>query len=226
LRATEAELTLPLAPRICTSTQRKANHQRRPQAINGSCIAIAMELFMIACSDEQIVLMGKDRLDNLLDKMPILRFLFFGHPDMEQKQLEVRDGLRVVKIPDSLRVSKEAFLEAVHAVLGLHSLPALAGCDLDLALKPLHDTLSTLGGCDEFDNRVRVHKEQMSSAVPSNPMTPQEDVNQLYNWTTHKENTYPPDHLASQGFSFTTVFTEHGTGNLNYLLYRKRKDAP
>jgi len=187
------------------------------------------ESFKIVCSDGQSVLMDRARLENLLDKMPTLRHLFFGHPQMRQTDLEVQDGFQVVKIPDSLEVTKKAFVEAIHAVFELRSLPALTGVELDLELKLLMDTLFALGGCDEFENRFREHKKQIAlqseSAVSYyNPMTPEEDVKQLYHWASlPTSNGLSADFLVNQGLSFTQMAQAHGNP---YLLYRKLKSAP
>jgi len=179
-----------------------------------------MEFFWIVCSDGAAIPMEGARLGSLLDKMPTLRFLFFGHPQMQPKFLKIRDGAKVVEIPPDLGVTKDDFLAVVHAVLELCPLPA----GRDPQFNPLITTLSALGGCVELEDRIR---EQ----VAANPLTPAEDGKEQYYWQIVKIGkfaTIDQDKamkMAQLGFYFTTSFIDERNNSSEIIFYyRKRKD--
>ena len=122
------------------------------------------KLYCIRCSDDGCLILDKDKLEQVFDKMPTLRHLLIGHPTMKPDQAEEqKDGTTLLIIPEELSVSKISFIRLIQCLSRGNSFPNLTIHDvLDLKV-----TMTTLGGCQELEDRLQNH-------VPD-PMSPQED---------------------------------------------------
>ena len=131
------------------------------------------QTYWIQCSDGEMILMPSGRLQQILSKMPTLRYLFFGHPKMQAKELTERDGIQVLEIPTDLCVSKESFRYMVNVMFGLAPLPGAKGKDCyDLA-----NSVTALGGSDELEDKIRKY-----NAPKPPPLTPEADLQGEYDW--------------------------------------------
>ncbi|CAB9524362.1 expressed unknown protein [Seminavis robusta] len=127
--------------------------------------------YWIGCSGSGYVCMSEERLGSLLDMMPTLRFLLFGHPRMQPKKLQQStDGATLVEISHELEISKKSFILLVNCVLGAEPLPARG----TPKLTQLVDAMTTLGGCEQLEASLK--------NLQTNPLTPQDDTNNEYVW--------------------------------------------
>lgn len=169
-------------------------------------------LYWIQCSDDETIAMEGKRLNKILDAMPTLRFLFFGHPGMQPKVLEQRDGASVLVIPDLLKVSKHDFIALTTAFFDVTSLP-VPGSD---GMEKLLRTITTLGGCDNLESRIR---EPFTL-----PTMPSEDVTELFHWQASADRPESCVAIMNQnGYSYCTSGVDPSDENNTIHYFRKRK---
>ena len=119
------------------------------------------------------VIMSKERVEMLCEKMPILGHLWFGHPNMKPKALKCRDdGVKILTISEELRVvvGKDDFVRMVNCILGLQRLPPIGSIRYDEFI----NTMTTLGGCPSMEAKLR--------SLQTEPLTGEEDIHCLYQW--------------------------------------------
>eukprot|EP00977_Amphora_coffeiformis_P011357 scaffold2742_cov167-Amphora_coffeaeformis.AAC.7 len=174
-------------------------------------------MYWVQFYDGNIVMDGQ-RLEHLLDKIPTLRFLLFGHPDMQAKDLpEHTDGAKVVSLPEFLSVSKFEFISIIHAILGLSPLPVPDSFEMKSLLK----NLTLLGGCEELEHRIRQARETRENASPH---VPAHDLEEQYQWQIINHRMDLPGSLVmhQQGYSLTKFEMDPKDDSRVYLYYRKR----
>ena len=175
----------------------------------------------IECSDGGMVPMGRNRLDVVLQKMPVLCFLLLGHPQMKAKTFQDRDGMKVLKIPPDLNVSQQEFLAVIHAVLGLTRFPH-PEMDATQRQRLLH-TISILGGCEDLEQNLR------HGGYTSLPRKPSQDSYNEYEWqilrTPQTQGVAATDatEMAAQGFTFCALESDLVDHSMVILYYRKPK---
>lgn len=179
----------------------------------------AIKYYWIGCSGSGYVSMSEDRLESLLDKMPTLRFLLWGHPRMKTKDVEERaDGTQILEIPRELQVSKKSFVLLVNCALGVEPLPARGV--VGSRWTELVETITTLGGCEELEERFQEHH--------FNPLTPEQDTNGDFEWQALQKgefariSEYDVQDMHKLGFSYVSA-TKDPNSNMVTHLYRKQR---
>ena len=162
-------------------------------------------MYWIQSSDGGVIVMSGNRLKRILDKMPVLRFLLLGHPDMQPNKLkELKNGAKLLVIHADLEVSEQDFINLVHAILDVRSVPdpeTVQG-------QAIWNTITKLGGCKDLENRIR-RQGAATHSTKETPMVPVDDVDGEYLW--HMETragafgSFYNDgmKLAEKGFGFT-----------------------
>lgn len=190
--------------------------------------ATTPKFYWVKCSDGGYVSMNSERLEFLLDLMPTLRFLLLGHPLMKPKELQqLPDGnTQILEIPVDFRISQKAFLQLINCILEADPLPPRRGHKKqgadDDSLTVLTQTMATLGGCKVLEQRLKDHH--------GNPLTPEEDTNNDYEWhilRISKTADIRMDTLttfANAGYNYTTsILDPLGGGIMATHLYRKKR---
>ena len=166
--------------------------------------------------------MGEKRLEELFDMMPTLRFILLGHPNMKQNNVQITtNGMPILVIPDYLDVSKNVFISLVNCAFDLEPLPmcgVLESYNNVVGMKQLLDAITTLGGCDVLEQRLR-------NRTDGGPLTPEEDMEGKYEWSfmsrcntaTIKYNDVAE--YTSKGFSYAGVKED---GIMRTHLFRKK----
>ena len=173
--------------------------------------------YWISCSDGGHVFMKGEHLETLLDAMPTLRFLLFGHPNMQTKALEKNenDGSILLEIDPALEVTKSSFILLVNCLFKTKPLPSRTD---ESRLTELEETVRTLGGCDDLEKRLK--------DCSANPLIPKEDTSDSFEWTFLETETYMPideddvRKLREAGFSYCSWAKD---GSLNRHIFRKSK---
>jgi hypothetical protein len=180
--------------------------------------------YYVGRSDEGYVVMSEDRLEKLLDLMPMLRNLLFGHSQMKAKELKhsAVDGAPVLEIPSLLPVTLKSFLFLTSCVLEESPLPHRPSRSSPPSrLEELLETMNILGGCDALTLRLQ--------DVSNNLSTPEEDTEDLFVWHLHSCSrfAYLPDmkvsSILAQGFFYRSSDPQGASGPQVYHYYRKRK---
>jgi hypothetical protein len=173
--------------------------------------------YWICCSDGGHVFMKGGDLEKLLDAMPTLRFLLFGHPNMQPKPLEknANDGSILLEIDPALEVSKSSFILLVNCLFNTTALPPRTA--EGSRLLELEETVRTLGGCDDLEKRLK--------DCSTNPLTPKQDTTAAFDWTI-LESHMPIDEnsvreLRKEGFSYCS-WEKQRIGTRHY--FRKSKE--
>ena len=180
------------------------------------------QIYLIKCSDEGFVSMTAERLEFLCTLMPTLRYLLLGHPMMQATTLVyTNNGTPIVTIPAELGIRKNAFVLLVNVILGAEPLPERRsrayGSTTDL-LGILKDTMATLGGCPNLEQRLSCHN--------SNPRIPEEDTDDEYVWLVVKDAPSSSDakDLHNASYSYTG-FIEEGLGGRVHVYRRDKTSA-
>lgn len=157
------------------------------------------QIYWIGCSGTGYVLMEEERLENVFDEMPTLRYLLMGHPQMAQPSIQQRaDGTKVLEIPHELEIHQSSFLLLVNCLVGMEPLPPRNAPNSRLT--ELSETVTKLGGCVSLENRVKDRT--------ANPMTPEEDVENQYTWAVIQYDTIfqrRMHDMMERGYSYTTT---------------------
>lgn len=178
--------------------------------------------YWIKCSDGGMLTIGEDRLEDFLDKMPVLRSLLFGHPQMAPRELGIRpdDGAKILEIPPNLAVCKRSFLLLLQCALDLKPLPPRNAKGQLLALE---EAIAVLGGCQDLEARLYNHQPNANY----NPLTPAEDVECLYYWkvvsTTSSIPICEAQVLETGGFSLASDRPMLPHSPCVHYYYRKEK---
>lgn len=158
------------------------------------------KMYWIECSGTGLVAMDDVRLDVMFEKMPSLKFLLMGHPNMKKKDLRRnKDGTEILVIHKELGISKSSFVLLVNNVFNNITHP-----HHESRLDELIDTIVTLGGCSSLEHHLTCKQQ-------NNPMTPSEDVDHKFDWMTIPNHFYQDERVKSarrQGFIWTK--TEYG----------------
>ena len=171
------------------------------------------KIYWIQTSDRRCLAMSEGDVDNLVQEMPTLSFLLFGHPQMQPKTLKKsKDGIEILEIDPALQVSRASFIFLVNCLRGATPLPARAD---ESQSKDLAETMVTLGGCESLEQRLRDQS--------TNPLTPEEDTEDKYLWQVIHQSEFsnfsiPPDY-ANAGYTFAAM----GTKGYNMHQYYLRK---
>lgn len=175
--------------------------------------------YFIGRSDEGYTCMSEERLEELLDMMPTLRFLLLGHPNMKPKALnETEDGTQILEIPSTLPVTLKSFILLVNCAFKVTPLPQRHRGRLE----ELEETIVILGGCKELECRLHNYGG-------INPMTPEEDTKDEFEWTILTEKSYlgisnhQSETMTDKGFSFTTNVKQEGEDRVYHFYFRKRR---
>ena len=181
--------------------------------------------FYIGCSGNGYISIGEERLEELLGMMPTLRFLLFGHPNMKQNNPKIlKNGTQVLEIPNELQVSKTSFLLLVNCIFQVEPLPrrlvnnGIGGTRMD----KLIETMTTLGGCATLEERLREHSY-------SNPLFPDEDVQERFHWLTLRKKSYlsvcmyDHDNFVKAGFHYVSTDPQKDENDVLTHYYRKEK---
>lgn len=174
-------------------------------------------MYWIKCTDNNMIPMTKKDLHGLMEKMPCLRNLLFGHPDMQQKQLDFIEGVPILEIPPFLRVNRVCLLDLVRIMKGMTRLPEEGSSEFFV----LSQTIVDLGGCEYLEEKMRNAVAEKETKGP--PSTPWEDLKEEYDWIVKRcamegERTFQEEgYLVSQD-----VETIHDT-SMKILYFRKRK---
>ena len=180
--------------------------------------------YYVSCSDG-LVTIDKNRMGALCEKMPVLRSLLFGHPNMQKKTLKGLDGTPVLEIPVQLQVNMRCFTLLMTCALDIQRrLPSRAS--EASALEELEETMYKLGGCATLESKLHNHNFFVLPA-DENPKSPAEDTNNRFLWQiVYKEHTeYKMNEhffaLEKKGYSFVG---SHEEGYTTVVLYfRKEK---
>ena len=114
------------------------------------------KVYWIQTSDGRCLAMSSEGVDILLDMMPTLSFLFFGHPQMRTKVLKTtKDGTEILEIDPALQVSQSSFILLLTCARGAAPLPHKWDVH---RLMELEKTMVKLGGCESLEKRLRDHR--------------------------------------------------------------------
>eukprot|EP00977_Amphora_coffeiformis_P013136 scaffold3396_cov176-Amphora_coffeaeformis.AAC.9 len=194
---------------------------------NDDTIPAPEKMYWIQCSDGSSLIMGQNKLEVLLEAMPIFRCLLMGHPNMARKPFNTRsDGTEILEIPPELDVKKKSFLLLIDSFFETKPLACFiddgddnkdGDCN-DNVLEDLRGTLNTLGGCEVLEKRLaKVHPRY-------NPLTPGEDVNDEYIWDVVEDYQRPShENLHKRGFSFASIFVDSDGIAGRFFYFRKKK---
>jgi hypothetical protein len=164
------------------------------------------------------------RLEILVENMPTLQFLLFGHPNMQSKTVgKVNDGSVLLEIDPALGVSKSSFVLLLNCLFRAQSLPPRSGGNS--RRDELVETIATLGGCASLERRLREQGE--------NPLTPAEDTTGAYCWSvvekyrTDQLDQYTSRDMRREGYSYTAWEKDKEFGiNRHYFRRSKKDQAP
>lgn len=171
-----------------------------------------MEMYLLKFSNKDAMLpMNGARLTRLLDKMPTLRYLLFGHPSMQKKKLQEQDGAKVLELPSFLDIEKDSFVQLLHVIEELEPIPASCYKKFSTMIK----TLTNLGGCEELEQRMR-------KKYATNPQCPDEDFQQLFEWKAANITEGNSLTLVDSDLEVTASFYSESATTSTYYL-RKRK---
>lgn len=178
------------------------------------------QCYWIACfhtksDDKAFIPMKGDKLEKLFLKMPTLRHLLLGHPGMEPKAQDVReDGTILLELSETFGIDHASFLYLLHCVFGLQPLPHPLQHPLER--ENLLTTLTTLGGCEELEERLA--KQRMT-----NPLKPEDDFNGDYTWRVFPYSLSVADlrPLEQEGYFYST---SEPSSEDNKRLYYFRKE--
>jgi len=127
-----------------------------------------------------------NNLNRLVELMPTLGHLLFGHPEMQQKKRAIGDGgMRVVQIPEGLGVTRDSFMSLMICALelGQTDIPEDSG-----EREALLDTSVVLGGCERLNELLSLKKEQVSAQeerlerAMGEVTTMEADVDRVFEW--------------------------------------------
>uniref|UniRef100_A0A7S1VM44 Uncharacterized protein n=1 Tax=Grammatophora oceanica TaxID=210454 RepID=A0A7S1VM44_9STRA len=172
------------------------------------------KVFLLKFSDGHHVPLTVERLKKLVDLLPALPFLLFGHPNMKRKPLKrhPQSGMLVVDFPEICGVGSADFTMIYHFALGLRPISEFTG-----NRDEFYAMLSYLGGCEYLETAL-------ASEDPG-PTLPHQDADeQQYLWLVQIKEKYDQpfnlrlSHLAADGWHFTT----ESEGKLHF---RKDKNA-
>jgi hypothetical protein len=177
--------------------------------------------YKIQCSDGGLIAISMERITKLLEMMPILRSILFGHPQMKTKKLTTdKDGVEIVNIPHEFQVTVEDFALLIRCALEYQPIPVRTVQESSQHAT-LVDTIAKLGGCEKLER----HLYDKDTVV--NPTTPEEDFHEQFMWkyvqlSVFNNATYDEaETLALNGWSFTKSIKLNSQQLC--LYYRKRR---
>jgi hypothetical protein len=200
----------------------------RPDASIGRCnkdteARRPTKTYWIDCSDTGHVVMDDIRLEAMFEKMPTLKFLLMGHPNMKAKATRQNEetGAEILTIPAELEISKSSFLLLVNCLFGAVPLPRPAAPEsrhLELT-----ETIATLGGCQELELQIQ--------HLRCDPTTPEDDVHQEFYWANLPgytgTQTTTVFNMREQGYSWVkSVENAFPGGHRTDHIFRAPKNPP
>ena len=142
----------------------------------------AADMFWVKCSDdEQMFPITRGRVEQLIEKLPLLGYLWFSNTEKPTKRLREHDGIKILDFPTFLAMTSTEFMDAVHTVLGLRPLP-LSEAD------PVLHSITKLGGGEEIYDKIRLGIQEQGVI----PLKPSDDVKDDYEWRVFKVSKADP----------------------------------
>ncbi len=151
--------------------------------------------------------LSKEQFISMLDDIDAYRWILFGHPTMNhnfRKKLLVVEGV----VHDSTLASYMVSKVGLCSYLRLKDLcpkEPYDDEDYEYMISSAHDAMCNIGGSKQIRNMRQAmidHQHLCEKMKRLNPMCPQQDTHNLYDWQLVRAGTYPDYSPVSQISSY------------------------
>ncbi len=153
------------------------------------------------------IYLSKAQFVSMLEDIAAYRWIIFGHPMMNhnfRKKMPVVDGIIHDTTMASYMVSKTGLCSYLR-LKDLTPKEPYDDEDYEYMISSAHDALCNIGGSTQLLNMRQAmidHQHLCSKMRHLNPMCPQQDTHNLYNWQIVRPGTYPEYSPVSQISSY------------------------